>query len=112
MKRLLALLLAIGLFTSVAFAHNGMEHIMGTVASITDASIVVKTSDGKSQTIVLNSETKYAKTDTVIALKDIKVGDHVVVHAKKKEGQVIAVEVKVGMDMKGMGDMKGMKMDH
>jgi IMP cyclohydrolase len=112
MKRIFALLLAIGLFTSVAFAHKGMEHVMGTVASITNGSITVKTTDGKSQAVVLNSETKYAKMDTAIAWQDIKVGDHVVIHAKKKETQLIAVEVKVGMAMRGMDGMNGMKMDH
>lgn len=79
MKRILALLLAIGLFSSFAFAHEGIEHVMGTVASITDSSITVKATDGKLQTVVLNVETKYAKIDTAIARKDIKVGDHVAI---------------------------------
>jgi hypothetical protein len=111
MKRLLALLLTVGLFAGVAFAHNGMEHIMGTVTSVTNAALTVKTMDGKSQTVVLNSETKYEKADKAVALKDLKVGDHVVIHAKKKDNQLIAAEVKVGMAMQGMGDMHGMKMD-
>jgi hypothetical protein len=44
--------------------------------------------------------------DAAIALKDIKVGDHVVIHATKKDGKLIAATVQVGM-----GKMAGMKMD-
>jgi hypothetical protein len=44
--------------------------------------------------------------DAAIALKDIKVGDHVVIHATKKDNKLIAATVQVGM-----GKMAGMKMD-
>jgi hypothetical protein len=85
-------------------ANVAMPMKMGTVASITDTSITVTSTDGKSQTVALTSDTKYARMDTTITLKDIKVGDHVVIHATKKDKQLIAVAVKVGM--------AGMKMDN
>jgi hypothetical protein len=107
MKRLFALVLTLGLIIGVAYAHNGMEHVMGTVASITDTSITVTTMDGKSQAVAITSDTKYAKMDAVIALKDIKVGDHVVIHATKKDNKLVAATVKVGM-----GNLSGMKMDN
>ena len=37
-----------------------------------------------------SEDTKYTKMDTAIALKDIKVGDHVVIHATKKDGKLLA----------------------
>jgi hypothetical protein len=114
MKRLLMLVLSFGLFAGVAFAHNGMIHVMGTVTAMTDTNITVKTMDGKSQTVALNGDTKYVKGNNPTNLKAIKVGDHVVIHTTKKGDQVTASEVKVGA-MKGMqgmhGDMNGMKMD-
>ena len=106
MKKVLATLLTVVLMVSSAYAHNGMEHVMGTVASITDNSITVTTTDGKTQTVTATSDTKYSKMDAAIALKDIKVGDHVVIHATKKDGKLIAATVQVGM-----GKMAGMKMD-
>lgn len=114
MKRLFAVLLTLGLMASVAYAHNGMEHVMGTVAAISDTSMTVKTTDGKSQSVVLMSHTKYARMDAAITLEDIKVGDHVVIHATKKGNQLTATEVKIGMsNMEGMqGNMGGMKMDN
>jgi hypothetical protein len=52
--------------------------------------------------------------DKMIAMKDIKAGDQIVIHATKKGDHLTAAEVKVGaMKMKGMSDdMGGMKMDH
>jgi hypothetical protein len=112
MKRLLALLLTIGISVGVAYAHNGMLHVMGTVTSITSSNITVKATDGSTQTVFLSSDTKYLKGTQAITVKDIKVGDHVVIHATKKGDQLTAAEVKVGaMKMNGMsGDMGGMKM--
>jgi hypothetical protein len=44
--------------------------------------------------------------NAALALKDIKVGDHVVIHAAKKDNKLIAATVQVGM-----GKMAGMKMN-
>src|ERR1700733_8628477 len=78
MKKLIATFFTLALMVSSAYAHNGMEHVMGTVASITDNSVTVTTTDGKTQTVTTTADTKYSKMDATIALKDIKVGDHVV----------------------------------
>jgi hypothetical protein len=114
MKRLLAFVLALGVFVGAAYAHNGMQHVMGTVTAITSSNITVKATDGSLQTVLLSSDTKYLKGTQVIPAHEIKLGDHVVIHATKKGDQLTAVEVKVGaMKMKGMsGDMGGMKMDN
>jgi hypothetical protein len=106
MKKVLATLFTLVLMVSSAYAHNGMEHVMGTFASITDNSITVTTTDGKTQTVTATADTKYSKMNAAIALKDIKVGDHVVIHATKKNDKLIAATVQVGM-----GKMAGMKMD-
>ena len=106
MKKILATLFAPVIMVSSAYAHNGMEHVMGTVASITDDSITVTTKDGKTQTVAATAETKYSKMNTAIALKDIKVGDHLVIHATKKDNKLVAATVEVGM-----GKMAGMRMD-
>lgn len=97
MKRLFALLAALALIAGSAYVqHHGMTRVRGTVAGITDARITVDTSYGKSQTVVLTPDPKYTKADTAITLKDIKVGDQVVIQATKKDNQLTAVKVKVG----------------
>jgi hypothetical protein len=113
MKKILGAFLAMIFMVSVAYAHNGMEHIMGTVVSMTDSSITVKTKDGKTQTVQVASETKFTQMNKAVTMQDLKAGDHVVIHAAKKEGKLVAETVMVGMaGMKGMsGNMSGMKMD-
>jgi uncharacterized membrane protein YjjP (DUF1212 family) len=106
MKKLIATFFTLVLIVSSAYAHNGMEHVMGTIASITDNSITVTTTDGKTQTVTTTADTKYSTMDAAIALKDVKVGNRVVIHATKKESKLIAATVQVGM-----GKMAGMKMD-
>src|SRR5260370_30609247 len=104
MKKVLATIFTLVLMVSSAYAHNGMEHVMGTVASITDSSITVTTTDGKTQTVTPTADTKNSKMDAAIALKDIKAGDHVVSHTTKKDNKLIAATVKVGR--RNMPDMK------
>ncbi len=111
MKRLFLFVLTLGLFATTAFAHNGMIHLMGTVSAVTDNSISVKGTDGKTQTAVITATTKFSKGTAAVTLKDIKVGDRIVIDTTKKGEQFTAVEVKVGA-MKMSGDMSGMKMDH
>lgn len=71
-----------------------------------DNSITVTTTDGTTPTVTTTADTKYNKMDTVVSLKDIKVGDHVVIHAAKKDNKPVAATVKMGM-----GNMSDMKMD-
>ena len=105
MKRFLVLVVTLGVFAGVALAHNGMQHVLGTVTAITQTNITVKTTDGKTQMVVLTSDTKYVKGMEKVTFRDIKVGDHVVIHAIKKSDQLMAYEVKVGMMHGDMGRM-------
>ena len=106
MKKILATLFILVLMVSSAYAHNGMEHVMGIVAGIADDSITVTTKDGKTETVMATAETRYSRMDTAIALKDIKAGDHVVIHATKKDDKLIAATVQVGI-----GRTAGIKVD-
>ncbi len=96
MKRLLIALAVAVLISAIAYAHNGMEHVMGTVTAVTSTSIEVNTTAGKSQTVALAATTKYSRRDQTITLKDIKVGDHVVIHATRKGSTLTAATVEVG----------------
>ncbi|HEY4357244.1 MAG TPA: DUF5666 domain-containing protein [Acidobacteriaceae bacterium] len=109
MKRILLIVLAVVLSATAAWAHNGMIHVIGTVTSVTDASISVKGSDGKTQTVALVAATKYLKGEKAITAKDIKAGDRVVIHATKKGEQLVAAEVKIGV---AAGSMNGVTMPH
>jgi len=92
---ILALLL---LGTKMAVAHGNEQHIMGTITKVSDTSIAVKTQDGRSVDVVMSPETKFTRKGQPISLKDVKVGDRVVIHAKKENDKLVATTVAVGMN--------------
>ena len=106
MKRFLALFIVLTIFVAAAYAHDGMQHVMGTVTAITATNVTVKATSGTSQKVVLTETTRYLKGTNPISIKDIKVGDHIVIHATKKGDQLTAAEVKIGSTS---GNMSGMK---
>lgn len=95
MKKTVTLFLSLLLFAAVAFAHGGVEHVMGTVTKVTEKSITVETKDKKTVEINLTADTKFLKGETAVALKDLKVGDRVVVDAKKDGSKLVATRVRM-----------------
>jgi hypothetical protein len=96
--RLFSLIAVLVLMAGIADAqHHGTNRVMGTVAGVTDTTIIVDTPDGKSQTIVLTPDTKYTRMNTAITLKDIKMDDQVVIQTTKKGDHLTALTVKVGV---------------
>jgi Cu/Ag efflux protein CusF len=83
---LLALAIAAVTFSAVpARAHDGMEDVTGTIQSVADSSISVKTTKGKVVSIKLDAKTEYTRGKAQAKLADIKTGDRVVVHAKEEK---------------------------
>ena len=95
MKRLLVVLLLLAA-CGAAYAHNGMVHVMGTIAAMSASSVDVKAATGKMTTVVVNDTTKWMKGRDAIKPTDAKVGDRVVIHAKPIDGKLIAAEVEIG----------------
>ncbi len=91
-----------------ALAHGKEKHVMGTVTSISDTSITVETTAKKSVTVEVTDKTKFEKSGASATLKDLKVGDKVVVHADVSGDKLIAHEVHFG-PKKGTQSMEGMK---
>lgn len=90
----LALLTAFMLTGTVAFAHGDAVHVQGTVTNVTDTAITVQTTAKQTQTITINTQTMVMKGSTHLTIKDVKVGDRVVLDVDKKTS--VATEVKLG----------------
>ena len=83
--------------SATAFAHNGVEHVMGTVAAMTDTSITVETVKKEKVTVMVDPSTTFTHTDAKASLKDLKVGDRVVINAKEgTDKKLMGVSVKWG----------------
>lgn len=115
MKRIVAVVILLFAFSLTALAHGKEKHVMGTVTSISDSSITVETTAKKSVTVDVSEKTKFEKSGSPATLKDLKVGDKVVVRADVSGDKLVANEVHFGA-MKGKQPMEGMKgmesMDH
>jgi hypothetical protein len=92
----------------MALAHGNEKHVMGKVTGISDSSITVETTAKKSVTVEVSDKTKFEKSGAAAALKDLKVGDKVVIHARVSGNKLVANEINFGA-MKGKQSMEGMK---
>ena len=84
------------LASSVASAHNGVEHVMGTVTKVSAEAVTVETTAKKVVDVMLNSKTKYTRNDKPAAASDLKVGDRVMINAKEVNEKLVADTVKLG----------------
>jgi hypothetical protein len=112
MKRIIVVVTLLFVFSFMVLAHENEKHVMGIVTSTSDSSITVETTAKKSVTVEVSDKTKFAKSGAAATLKDLKVGDKVVVHARVSGTKLVANEVHFGA-IKGKQSMEGMKgMDH
>ena len=79
------LLFCVAFLAVVSFAHNGMEHVMGTVKTMSANSVTVETAAQNPQTVTLAllPSTKFVKSGATASLADLKVGDRVMIEAKE-----------------------------
>jgi DUF917 family protein len=103
------------LFAMTSFAHNGNEHVMGTVTAISANSIAVQSTgkEAKITTVSVIPSTMFMKSGAHASMKDLKVGERVVIEAKEnKDDKLEAVSVTFGKPQPntGMDNMPGMDM--
>ena len=113
MKRIVAVVTLLFALSLMALAHGNEKHVMGKVTSVSDTSITVETTAKKSVTLEVSDKTKFEKSGSPATLKDLKVGDKVVIHADASGAKLVANEVHFGAKAKSMEGIQGMDgMDH
>jgi uncharacterized protein DUF5666 len=88
------------LCATLVLAHGGLEHVMGTIAKVSDGSVTVTTTAGKTVEVLLDAKTTFARGSQAIQKADLKVGDRVVIHAEKSGDKLIAHTVEIGTGAK------------
>lgn len=96
MKQIAVAFIACVALSGIVLAHNGVEHMKGTVNQLTDKAITLDMPGMKPMTIALTAETTFVKSGKPAAAKDLKVGDRVVVDVVKKGTDMVAKAVKFG----------------
>src|SRR5271169_6158699 len=90
------LFLAFSLVTLATLAHGTDKDVLGTVTKITDSEITVQAQDGSLRVVKIAPDTSFVKSGASATLKDLKVGDRVVIHAKPVGSDLIAHELRFG----------------
>ena len=81
----------------VGWAHGGHAHkVMGTVSSIDGNHLVIKTTDGKIVTVMIDAKTKITKGKTKLAGSALNVGDRVVAEGAQEKEMLTAASLQVG----------------
>ena len=89
--------LSLALLPTIATAHGGEEHVTGTVTKISDTTVTVKTTVGKTVEVGFDAKmTTYARAKQPIQKTDIKVGDKIVIHAMEVNEKLVAHSVAIG----------------
>jgi Cu/Ag efflux protein CusF len=114
MGRTIAVVTLVLAFTALALGHGKEKHIMGTVTNIGANSITVETAAKESFTVNVSDKTKVEKSGSAASLKDLKVGDKVVIRADQKGDKLVASQVLFGPmnRQQPMQGMKGMEQKH
>jgi preprotein translocase subunit SecF len=94
MRRLAIAILAVAAAGSVAFAHNGNDHVRGVVTAVSPTSITVQTTAKTTRVLTVTPKTTFQQNAKSAHLADLKVGDRVVVDVPEKTNN--AVEVQIG----------------
>lgn len=99
-KKLGLTILLITALAAMAFAHGGGEHIKGKVTAIGENSITIETPAKESKTVGFDATTKFEKSGAAATVKDLKVGDRVVVDIHEMGGKLHATVVRFGVPKK------------
>jgi hypothetical protein len=90
-------IVSLALLPTIAIAHGGEEHVTGVVTKISDTSVTVKTTAGKTVEVGFDAKmTTYERAKQPIQKTDIKVGDRIVIHAMEVNEKLVAHTVEIG----------------
>src|SRR6266850_8093663 len=89
-------IVSLALLPTIARAHGGEEHVTGTVTKVSDTSVTVKTTAGKTVEAGFDAKTTYARGKEPMQKTDIKVGDKIVIHAVEVNEKLVAHTVAIG----------------
>lgn len=88
---------------TLAYPHEGQQHVMGTVTALDAKHLEVRTPDGKNISVRLTGETRYFQDKKPVKVPKIEVGTRVVMDVAGEGGRLIAKEVRMGPAPAGEG---------
>jgi len=93
MKRIFATLASLALAATVVVAHEGNEHVRGTVSAITPQSITVVTAEKATRTLTITPKTAVKQSGKTVKIDAVQVGARVVVDVPEKSTEATLIQV-------------------
>lgn len=90
-----AVFAAILFIAGLAFAHEGFDHVTGTIAKVAGNVVTVKTSTGNVD-VTLDAKTEITRNNQKAQVADLKPGTRVVIDIPEDSKVKIAHSVKLG----------------
>ena len=93
MKQLLSVIAVVLALSAGAFAHNGNDHVRGTVTAVSAQSVTVQLADKSSKTLSISAKTEFDNAGKPGHLADVKVGDRVVIDVPEHGTNALLIKV-------------------
>jgi len=93
MKQLLSIIALVFAISAGALAHNGNDHVRGTVTQVSAQSVTVQLADKTTKTLTISAKTEFETAGKPGHLADIKVGDRVVIDVPEHGSSALLIKV-------------------
>ena len=93
MKQLLSVIAVLLAISSGLAAHEGNDHVRGTVTALSAQSITVALADKATKTLSIDAKTTVEAAGKAGTLADIKVGDRVVIDVPEHKSNALLIKV-------------------
>ena len=93
MKQLLSIMALVLAVSTGVLAHNGNDHVRGTVTQVSAQSVTVQLADKTSKTLSISAKTEFESAGKPGHLADVKVGDRVVIDVPEHGTSALLIKV-------------------
>ena len=93
MKQLLSAIALVLAVSAGALAHNGNEHVRGTVTAVSAQSVTVQLANKTTKTLSISPKTEFETGGKPAHLSDLKVGDRVVIDVPEHGDNALLIKV-------------------
>jgi ribosomal protein S1 len=93
MKQLLSVIALVLAISAGALAHNGNDHVRGTVTQVSAQSVTVQLADKTTKTLTISAKTEFESAGKPGHLADVKVGDRVVIDVPEHGSSALLIKV-------------------
>jgi exosome complex RNA-binding protein Rrp4 len=93
MKQLLSIIALVLAVSAGALAHNGNDHVRGTITQVSAQSVTVQLADKTTKTLSISAKTAFESSGKPGQLADVKVGDRVVIDVPEHGSSALLIKV-------------------